>query len=74
MKQHSHSSGIDKINRLPRNKSQAFTIAAFTGAIIIVATLLDPLVYTKIHLDGIYDKDLGRLFRVWGYLGRIPSF
>ncbi|CAN5713386.1 hypothetical protein BH23GEM9_BH23GEM9_33610 [soil metagenome] len=42
-------------------------LAAAAGA-IIVAHLLDPLAFRYVRMDGVYDRDWGRMLRVMGFV------
>lgn len=67
-----HSKQDQKIKNalnFKQSKGELLPLLGLIGLILIAATVLDSTVYVKIHANGIYDKDIGRLFRIWGYLG-----
>lgn len=50
-----------------QQRRQLILLAAAAGA-IIVAHLLDPLAFRYVRIEGVHDKDWGRMLRVMGFV------
>jgi membrane-associated phospholipid phosphatase len=51
-----------------RDPSRALRLFAVGAAAIVLAHVLDPLMFRYLRIDGVYDGDLGRMLRVMGFV------